>query len=47
MSMMKAVGHQDTKLFELNGYGHSMVEPAVPLLIKEVERILEANKIKP
>jgi acetyl esterase/lipase len=45
MSMMKAAGHQDTKLVELGGYGHSMVRPAVPLLINEVRRILEANKI--
>jgi acetyl esterase/lipase len=43
MSMMKAAGHQETKLFELNGYGHSMVEPAVPLLINEVRRIVQAN----
>ena len=43
MSMMKAAGHQETKLFELNGYGHSMVIPAVPLLINEVRRITEAQ----
>ena len=43
MSMMKAAGHQETKLFELNGYGHSMVQPAVPLLINEVHRITETQ----
>ena len=43
MSMMKAVGHPDTKLYELNGYGHSMVLPAVPLLVKEVRRIKESR----
>ncbi len=43
LSMMKAVGHPDTKLYELNGYGHSMVEPAVPLLVKEVNRITQAR----
>ena len=44
MSMMKAAGHQETKLFELNGYGHSMVQPAVPLLINEVHRITETQR---
>lgn len=34
--MMKLVGHKDTKLYELEGYGHGMTEPAFPLLIKEV-----------
>jgi acetyl esterase/lipase len=47
MSMMKAAGHQETKLFELNGYGHSMVQPAVPLLINEVRRITEAKSVDP
>jgi hypothetical protein len=47
MSMMKAAGHQETKLFELNGYGHSMVQPAVPLLINEVHRITEAQTADP
>lgn len=35
--MMKLVGHKDTKLYELEGYGHGMTEPAFPLLIKEVK----------
>ena len=47
MSMMKAAGHQETKLFELNGYGHSMVQPAVPLLINEVHRITESQTDDP
>jgi len=34
--MMKVVGHKETKILELDGYGHGMVEPAIPLLIKEV-----------
>lgn len=42
-SMMMAAGHQETKLFELNGYGHNMVVPAVPLLINEVRRITESK----
>ena len=39
MRMMRVVGHTDTRLFELEGYGHGMTEPAFPLLLKEVERI--------
>lgn len=39
MRMMKEVGHQDIKLFELDGYGHGMTAPAFPLLINEVKRL--------
>lgn len=34
--MMKLTGHKRTVLYELEGYGHNMVEPAMPLLVKEV-----------
>ena len=35
--MMKLAGHQRTSLFKLEGFNHgAMVEPAFPLLIKEV-----------
>ncbi len=44
MRMMKIVGHKDTKLYELDGYGHGMTEPAFPLLIKEVNRIVELKE---
>jgi len=44
LRMMKLVGHKDTRLFELDGYGHSMTEPAFPLLIKEVQRIVKEHK---
>ena len=37
--LMKLVGHPQTVLYELNGYDHGMVEPAIPLLLKEIERI--------
>ena len=37
--MMKVVGHPDTRLYEMDGYGHNMLTPAFPLLIKEVKRI--------
>lgn len=39
MRMMKEVGHRDTRIMELDGYGHSMTEPAFPLLLNEVRRI--------
>jgi acetyl esterase/lipase len=40
--MMKIAGHQHTVLYEFDGYGHDMVEPAFPLVVKYVkERIKE------
>ena len=41
MRMMDVVGHKDTKLYELEGYGHNMTEPAFPLLLKEMQQIKE------
>ncbi|MBD3583632.1 alpha/beta hydrolase [Flavobacterium selenitireducens] len=38
--MMKLVGHQDTRLVEIGGYGHMMADPAYPLLLEEMKRIL-------
>jgi len=43
MRMMKVVGHKETRLYELDGYGHGMTEPAFPLLLKEVGRIKIKN----
>ena len=40
MRMMKIAGHQDTRIMELDGFGHGTTYPAFPLLLKEVERIL-------
>jgi acetyl esterase/lipase len=37
--MMKVAGHKDIRLFELDGYGHSMTAPAFPLLLNEIMRI--------
>jgi acetyl esterase/lipase len=42
--MMKLVGHKQTKLFELDGYGHGMTEPAFPLLVNEVNRIIKEHQ---
>lgn len=36
--MMKVVEHPDIELMELDGYGHNMVYPAVPLLLDFVKR---------
>ena len=41
MRMMKVAGHKETRLLELQGYGHGMVEPGLPLLLNEVKRIME------
>ena len=42
LRMMKLVGHTRTVLYEFDGYGHSMLEPAFPLVVKFVnERIKE------
>jgi acetyl esterase/lipase len=43
MRMMKLTGHKDIKLYELQGYGHIMTEPAFPLLLNEVKRIKDAK----
>jgi len=42
--MMKIVGHKQTRLLELQGYGHMMTEPAFPLLLNEVKRVTEEKK---
>lgn len=44
MRMMKVSGHKDTRLFELDGYNHGMTEPAFPLLLNEIRRILNLKK---
>ena len=43
MRMMKVVGHPDTRLYEMDGYGHNMLTPAFPLLIREVKRIVKLS----
>ena len=45
LKMLKIVGSKDSKLYELDGYGHSMTVPAFPLLLNEVRRITEKSKI--
>ena len=42
LRMMKIVGHPHAVLYEFDGYGHNMLEPAFPLVVKHVnERIKE------
>lgn len=46
MRMMKVAGHKDTRLLELQGYDHGgMAQPAFPLLLKEVKRIVDKRKV--
>ncbi len=40
--MMEIIGHPNTQLFELQGYGHNMVYPAAPLVIETIQ-FLESN----
>ncbi|MGJ8679426.1 alpha/beta hydrolase [Paraglaciecola sp.] len=39
MRMMRVDGHKDTRIMELDGYGHGIIQPAVPLLLNEVKRL--------
>jgi hypothetical protein len=41
MRMMKLNGHTKSKLYELDGYDHGMTEPAFPLMIKEIKRLIK------
>lgn len=48
MRMLKVAGHQDVTLYELQGYGHGMVEPALALMLKwmreKENRVAAANR---
>jgi acetyl esterase/lipase len=45
MRMMKVAGHKETTLYELDGFNHGgMAEPAYPLLLNEVRRIVGKRK---
>jgi acetyl esterase/lipase len=44
--MMKIAGHTQTRLYELQGYGHMMTEPAFPLLLNEVQQITAVKENK-
>ena len=34
MRMLKVAGHKDVTLYELQGYGHGMVEPAIAPMLR-------------
>jgi len=40
MRMMEVCGHKDTTIVELKGYGHNIAQPAFPLVLKEIQRIV-------
>ena len=40
MRMLKVVGHQNVKHIILNGYGHGISIPALPLVVKEIKNII-------
>lgn len=42
--MLKVVEHSDVELMELDGYGHNMVYPAIPLLLNFVEEKTRQNQ---
>lgn len=42
--MMKLTGHKQTTLYELQGFDHGMTEPAFPLVLKEIQRIVSLKK---
>lgn len=44
MRMMKVVGHKETRILELDGYGHGIVKPSEQLIIREIKRISEEMK---
>jgi acetyl esterase/lipase len=39
--MMKVMGHKDVALMELDGYGHQIPDPAHPLLLRFIKRVIE------
>ncbi len=41
--MMKVVGHEESRIYELDGYGHDIVAPSCPLIINEINRILKSR----
>jgi len=40
MRMMKVAGHKNTRLYELQGYGHNMVPPAIPILLSIINYLV-------
>ena len=47
MRMMRVSGHEQVRLYELEGYGHRMVDPAIPLVLAEIKRVKSARFLIP
>ncbi|MCA9246845.1 MAG: alpha/beta hydrolase [Planctomycetales bacterium] len=47
MRMLKVAGHQDVTLFELQGYGHGMFEPAVAPMLRWMQAKGSLAGLKP
>ena len=43
MRMLKVAGHKDITLYELQGYGHGMAEPAYAPMLRWIDRVLAAQ----
>ena len=41
--MMRISGNKKTELYEIQGYGHMMVYPAIPILLRKIEEICNQN----
>lgn len=41
--MMKINGNLNTELYELQGYGHMMVDPAAPILFRRINELINSN----
>ena len=44
--MMKVNGNKNSELYELEGYGHGMVYPSIPILLEKVKQISKRIKTK-
>ena len=44
--MMKVNGNKNSELYELEGYGHNMVYPSIPILLEKVKQISKKIKTK-
>ncbi|MBN2281120.1 MAG: alpha/beta hydrolase [Candidatus Marinimicrobia bacterium] len=42
--MMKVNGHQETRIMELDGYDHGMIEPSLRLILNEIGRVVNLKK---
>jgi hypothetical protein len=44
MRMLKVVGHKDVTLYEIQGYGHNMVDPAMKPMLKWIRKRLDQQE---